>query len=85
MMKDFKKTIRTIGFHGRVLLKGFVRMLYGVVMATMIGVGVYGFAMVPNEGGYVAVRGFLLATIMVILGFLGVYFMGGHCKKGVAR
>lgn len=80
-MKDYKKVVRLIGFHGGVLLKGFIKMLYGTTVAMLATVAVYGFARIPSEGGYVAVSNFLLSTCTMLVALGGIYLMGIRTQK----
>ena len=85
MKNDFKKTVRLIGLHAGVLLKGFAKMIYGMVMGAMIAAGIYGFVMIPYESGYIAVCEFLAATCVMCIALGGVYLMGGSTKKGATK
>ena len=85
MKNDFKKTVRLIGFHASVLLKGFARMIYGATMGAMIAAAVYGFIMIPYEGGYIAVCEFLASTCVMCIALGGIYLMGGSTKKGATK
>lgn len=76
MKKYYKKAIRLIGFHGGVLLKGFIKMLYGATMAMLATVAIYGFVGIPSEGGYIAVSSFLLSTCTMLVALGGIYYMG---------
>ena len=67
--------------HCKIFATGFVRMLIGAICAGLIAAAVYGFAMIPNEGGYAAVGDFVGAIIALGFAFGGVYIMGGK-KKG---
>ena len=80
-MKDYKKVIRMIAFHGSILLKGFIKMLYGTTVAMLTTVAIYGFAGVPSEGGYIAVSNFLLSTCTMIVALGGIYLMGIRTLK----
>lgn len=62
--------------------KGFVRSIWGTAVSASIGMAVYGYAMIPNEGGYVAVLEFMAATIFLGISLGCMYIMGGTEKKG---
>lgn len=81
MMINFKKMSRQIGYHGQILFKGFIKMLYGAAMAGLIALAIYGYAMIPAEGGYAAVSDFLVCTCLVCIAVGGIYLMGGSGKK----
>lgn len=81
MKKYYKKAIRLIAFHGSILLKGFIKMLYGTTMTMLATVAVYGFARIPSEGGYIAVSSFLLSTCTMLVALGGIYLMGINAVK----
>lgn len=77
--------MNVIKYHGMILFRGFVKMLVGTITAGLIAGAVYGFTMIPNEGGYAAVGDFLVAIIFLIVALCGVYLMGGSKKKGAKK
>lgn len=77
--------ITTIAYHARILGKGFARMLIGNLTAGFIAAAVFGFTMIPKEGGYAAVADFLVAVICLVIAVMGVYIMGGSKKKGAKK
>ena len=81
MKNSFKRMSRMIGYHFQILAKGFIKMLWGTMTAVAITCAVYGFMMIPTEGGYAAVSDFLVSTITMIVAFGCMYIMGGNCKK----
>lgn len=83
--KILMKTVRMIGFHGGILLKGVMKMLYGTCMAMLATVSAYGFAGIPSVGGYTAVSGFLLSTCTMLVAIGGIYLMGVHTTKGTKK
>lgn len=83
-MRDFKSIIKAAICHGKILGKGFVRTLYGACVAGLIGMTVYGFIMIPSEGGYMAVCDFVGAIATMVIAMTGMYAMGGN-KKGAKR
>ncbi len=85
MKNKFKKILRMIGFHGRILLRGFYRMAYGSMLAISTAMAIYGYAMIPSEGGYVAVCDYLISTGLVCVAIVGLYLMGGGYPKGTKR
>lgn len=76
-MNEFKKIV----YHGKILMKGFLRMTCGAVVAGLIGLAAYGFATIPSEGGYVAVLNFMAACLLLGIAFAFMYAMGGGKKK----
>jgi hypothetical protein len=85
MKSYFKKMSRKCGFHGMILLKGFIKMLWGTVLTAMIAGSVYGFLAIPSEGGYAAVGDFLISVSIVGVAFIGIYLMGGNGGKGAKK
>lgn len=71
-----------IGHHGKILLRGFMKMLYGTAVAGLMGLAAYGFVMIPKEGGYVAVCDFIGAVATMALAISCMYAFGGSRKKG---
>lgn len=80
-MRDFKRVAKTIGLHGKILWKGFIRMLFGAATAGLIGLAVYGFTMIPSEGGWTAVCEFIASTATVVVALSCVYAQGGAKKR----
>jgi hypothetical protein len=76
-MNKFKSIARMMG-------KGFVRSIWGTAVSVSIGLSVYGYSLIPTEGGYVAVAEFMAATIFLCIALGCMYIMGGTEKK-VAR
>lgn len=84
-MNDIKKVANTVWFHTKVLLKGFKRVLFGALTAGLIAFAVYGFYVIPSEGGWAAVCDFVTAIATMFVALLGVYTMGAGYKKGAKR
>ena len=83
-MINVKRFMRTVRFHGRVLLKGMMTMLFGTATAGLMGLAVYGFIIVGSGGGYMAVGDFLVAIATLILAGSCMYAMGCG-KKGAKK
>ena len=83
-MKEFKSFAKIMGRHIGVLVKGFVRMLFGTATAGLIGFAVWGFSMIPAQGGYAAVFDFILAVATLLVAMYGLYVMGAS-KKGAKK
>ena len=83
-MINVKKFMRTVRFHGRVVLKGMMIMLFGTATAGLMGLSIYGFIMVGAEGGYMAVGEFLVAMATMVLSGSCMYAMGCG-KKGAKK
>ena len=83
-MKNFKKIMKCIRYHGLILLKGLLVMLAGTSIAALLAVSVYGFSLVPSDGGYAAVLDFVVATGCMGIAVGCVYAIGGG-KKGAKK
>lgn len=81
MKRNFKEVMQLIGFHGLVLLMGFAKVLYGAVVAGLVGLAVYGFAMIPSEGGYTAVCEFIAAIATLTVALACMYAFGCRRKR----
>ena len=82
-MINVKRFMKNVRFHGLVLLKGMMRMLFGTLTTGLMVLAIYGFVMVRTEGGYTAVGDFLLAMATVIVAGSCMYVMG--CGKKGAK
>lgn len=71
---------RVVGAYLKVLWKGFVRMIVGTAVAGTMVLAIYGYAMIPTEGGYTAVSEFLIATMLMVVALVCMYAMGGKVK-----
>lgn len=80
-MKEIKSAVKAIGYHSKILLKGFLRMMYGSLTAGLIGLAVYGFTMIPSEGGWTAVCEFIASTATVVVALNCLYAQGGAKKR----
>lgn len=77
---DIASIAKVIGACLKVLWKGFTRMVVGTMVAGTMALAFYGYAMIPTEGGYVAVSEFLIATMLMVVALLCMYAMGGKAK-----
>lgn len=82
MKRNFNRVMQLIAFHCLVMIRGFVKVLYGAAVSGLIGLAVYGFAMIPSEGGYTAVLDFVGAVATLCVAFGGMYAIGSKKKKG---
>lgn len=83
-MREFKSIMKSVRYHGKILLKGFRNMLFGTATAGLIVLAGYGFYVVPGEGGYAAVCDFILAAATLSVAVSSMYVMGGN-KKGAKK
>jgi hypothetical protein len=82
-MKEFKSIVKSIGFHGKVLARGFVRMAYGAGTAGLLGMAAYGYWMITGESGWTAVCEFVGSTATLCMGLMWMYVIG--CNKRGAK
>lgn len=84
-MINFKKLSRRVGFHGMILVKGFIKMLCGAGTAALFAIGIYGLIMIASEGGWAAVCDFLGSVGIIFIALVATYVMGGTGKKGAKK
>lgn len=84
-MRKFKKALRSLSSHGRVLFKGMVRTVCGALVAGMVGLAVFGFIQITKESGYNAVFDFVGAGSLVAIAVCCMYLMGGRKKGGFEK
>lgn len=82
MNQEGKEVMRQIGKHCKILLVGFVKVLYGMATAELMALAIYGFAMIPSEEGYAAVSDFILATLTMMVALTCTYAFGRKKRKG---
>jgi hypothetical protein len=80
-MKDFKSVTNTVLRHGKILFRGFTRMLYGTMTAITFAMAIYGFAMISREGGWAAVCEFVGAVATTCVAVTCMYAQGGGKRK----
>ena len=73
-MDKIKSALMTMG-------KGLVRSLWGTAVVGAVGLAVYGYTVIPGEGGYVAVAEFIVSSCILCIATAGMYIMGGNTKK----
>lgn len=81
-MNNLKSIGRCIAYHVKILLRGFVRMVYGAAVAGLIGMAAYGFAAIPSEGGYVAVCDFIASMATLVIALTCMYAFGAKKRNG---
>lgn len=86
MNVDFRKTMDQAKHLGITVLRGFIRTLYGALIAGLIGISIYGFIAIESESGYIAVFDFIAACATLTVAVSNLYVMGGkkHGKRGRA-
>lgn len=80
---EIRKAMAYIGFHGSIVLRGFVRTVYGALTAGLLACAVYGFICIKGEAGYVAVSDFIASCATLVVALCNLYVMG--IKKRGAR
>lgn len=80
-MKKFKLVVRVMAYHALILLRGFMKVLYGALAAAMVAAAVIGFMAVSGEGGYMAVLDFLAAVAALCAALGSMYLIGGSRKS----
>ena len=82
---NYRNILEQIKFHSFIVLRGFVRTIYGAITAGMIGLAIYGFIMIESEAGYLAVFDFVGSCALVTVAMCNVYLMGGKRHGGARR
>lgn len=82
-MENFRKVMEQFKFHGSILLKGFVRTVYGAAVAGLVGFAIHGFVMIESEAGYLAVADFVVSCGTLVVAFANMYMLGG--KRGAKK
>lgn len=82
---DVREFFECLGHHAGIFLKGCVRTVYGVAVAGLVALAVYGFVKVPGEDGYIAVCDFVVSVATLVVAVSGMYAMGACRKKGAKR
>ena len=78
-----KNAVKTICYHGKILWRGFKRMLYGAATAGLFGIAIYGFIVIPKEVGYIAVCDCVGAIATMLTALACLYHQGcGKKRKG---
>lgn len=80
-MRNFRMAVRFVCYHGKILLRGFAKVLYGAAVAGLIVLAVYGFQAIPTEGGYAAVGDFVCAVATTVVALGCMYAFGCSRKK----
>lgn len=80
---DFRKTVDWARHLVLTVLRGFIRTVYGTLVAGLIGISIYGFIAIESESGYIAVFDFIAACATLTVAVCNLYVMGGkkHGKR----
>lgn len=79
-----KMTFANVKFHARILWRGFLRTVYGALIAGLIAMAIYGFASAQNEAGWEEAFDYIVAGVLLIEALGNMYFMGRR-KNGGAK
>ena len=79
-MKRFCKATTPIKQYMKILLRGFLKTMYGTLTTAFFAGAVYVFTLIPSEGGYTAVCAFMVATMMLAMACRAMYAFG--CRRG---
>lgn len=71
-------------FHTRILWRGFLRTVYGALIAGLIAMAIYGFVSARNEAGWEAVFDYVVSAVLLLESIGNMYFMGRR-KNGGAK
>lgn len=69
-------------FHARILWRGFLRTVYGALIAGLIAMAIYGFVSARNEAGLEAVFDYIVSAVLLIEALGNMYFMGRRNNGG---
>lgn len=72
----FQKAVACVKFHANILLRGFGRTLYSMLIAGLFGSAVYGFVSIAHESGYAAVCDFIASTATLLVALCNMYCLG---------
>ena len=75
-MKRFSKATTPIKQYMKILMRGFLKTMYGTLVTAFFAGAVYVFTLIPSEGGYTAVCAFMVATLMLLMACRAMYAFG---------
>ena len=78
----FKMTFANVKFHARILWRGFLRTVYGAMIAGLIAMAIYGFVSARNEAGWEEVFDYIVSAVLFIEALGNMYFMGRRKNGG---
>ena len=79
-----RMTFANVKFHARILWRGFLRTVYGALIAGLIAMAIYGFVSITSKTGWAAVWRFVVACVLLAEGIGNMYFMGSK-KTGAGN
>ena len=78
----FKMTFANVKFHARILWRGFLRTVYGAMIAGLIAMAIYGFISARNEAGWEEVFDYIVSAVLLLESIGNMYFMGRRNNVG---
>ena len=79
---QIKKAWRVGKHHAKIAFRGFYRTLYGVAIAGLAALAIYGFVSVAHETGWTAVCDFVASCAALVVALSNMYWMGCNRKEG---
>ena len=79
---NFKNGLNAMKHHGKILLRGLGRTIYGAFITGLVGVAIYGFVLIQSETGYAAVFDFVASIAVLVIAFCNAYLLGSKRKGG---
>ena len=79
-----KMALARVKFHARILWRGFLRTVYGALIAGLIAMAIYGFVSARNEVGLEAAFDYIVSSVLLLESIGNMYFIG-RLKKNGAR
>ena len=71
-----KMTLARVKFHARILCRGFLRTVYGALIAGLIAMAIYGFVSASKEAGWDAIFDYIVSAVLLIEAIGNMHFMG---------
>ncbi len=81
MKNDYREVIKGMAHHGKIMLIGLIRAVYGAFVVGALCLAVYGFFLIPAEGGYAAVLDFSTSAFLLVAALVAIYTAGGGKRK----
>ena len=77
-----KMAFANVKFHARILWRGFLRTVYGAMIAGLIAMAIYGFVSARNEAGWEEVFDYIVSSVLLLESIGNMYFMGRRKNCG---
>ena len=77
-----KMTLTRAKFHARILWRGFLRTVYGAMIAGLIAMAIYGFISAQNEAGWEEVFDYIVSVVLLIEAIGNMHFIGRRNNGG---